>query len=292
MAINSSFGAQLYERGWKQGTYIDCPTLSGDLRNACWAGNPNLKDNLLEHLCNPLNVLILLTQACDIVAPCRSEPVLEFVIAQRTNNKKANSSNLDARSCRFLELKLNQNWHKAEAAKILYIPKQILFEETDKINFSLSCLDDKDSEILARWRANRYMRVALPDKFNDKIKSLVDNRLFHDGLDHAGGLYLQLDPFSESDQYLVRLFALQGRGSPNDTYAALYEKMESILEAINKVEGLTCLFIEGDNEPVFEGVTPVMRRHELSVGLRDYFVRWNFDHISLGNDYSTGIDED
>jgi hypothetical protein len=39
------------------------------------------------------------------------------------------------------------------------------------------------------------MRIALPDAFNNKINPLVDIGLFDEGLHHAGGLYLQLDPF-------------------------------------------------------------------------------------------------
>lgn len=289
----SSIGGQLYENGWKQGAYIACSKLSDNLRNACWAGNPSLENSLFNQLCESRNVLILLTQACDIAAHCSSEPALEFVIARRPKKKsKPHFLNRDARSSRFLELELNGVWHKAEAYKIVHIPKQIIFEEANKIDLLPSCLDDKDVEVLARWRANRYMRIALPDAFNDKIKPLVDSGLFDDKLDHAGGLYLHLDTFLESDQYIVRLFALHRRGSPNETFDALYNKAQSILEAINEVNGLTCPFIEGENVSVFEEVMPAMRRHEVSIELRDHFVRWNFDYISLRVDDSIGIDED
>lgn len=136
------------------------------------------------------------------------------------------------------------------------------------------------------------MRIALPDAFNNKIKPLIDNGLFDDGLEHAGGLYLHLEPFAESEQYIVRLFALQRQGSSEETFSALFDKMESILSALNDIEGLTCPFIEGENIQFFEAVTPAMRRHELFIELRDHFVRWNFDYISLKGGDSDGIDED
>jgi hypothetical protein len=39
----------------------------------------------------------------------------------------------------------------------------------------------------------------------------------------------------ESDQYIVRLFALHRRGAPTESFDALFNKMKSILEAINGV---------------------------------------------------------
>ncbi|NOT86132.1 MAG: hypothetical protein HOP02_15430 [Methylococcaceae bacterium] len=237
------------------------------------------------------NTLVLLSQACDISAPCSIEPTLEFVIARRPKkNQPPYSLNLDGRSSRFLELELNGNWHKAEASKILHIPKKTLFEEGNKLQPSQ--LNDRDIEVLARWRANRYMRIALPDTFNDKIKPLVDKGLFDYGLDDAGGLYLQIDPFTESDKYIVRLFALHRQGSSIDSFDALFNKMEAILEAINGIDGLNCPFLDEEKEPTFEEVFPAMRRGEVSIALRDHFVRWNFDYISLKLDDSKGIDED
>jgi hypothetical protein len=285
-----SIGSQLYEKGWKQGAYLTCSELSETLRKACWAGNPNLANVLTKELCEPRNVLILLSQACDIAAPYDNEPTLEFVIARRPKKKsKPHFLNLDARSSRYLELDLNGTWHKAETSKILHIPKQILFEDGSKLK--LSQLNDQDLEVLARWRANRYMRIALPDAFVNKINLLIRDGTFDSGLVHAGGLYLQLDPFTESDQYIVRLFALHRRGSPIETFEPLFNKMESILEAINEIEGLSSPFIEGEKSPIFEEVFPAMRRNEVSIELRDHFVRWNFDYISLKAQDSQGIDD-
>lgn len=286
--MDTCIGSQLYEKGWKQGAYIDCTDLSDDLRKACWPGSPKL--NLAKELSETRNLLILLTQACDIAASCNNEPTLEFVIARRPRKKKPpHSLNLDARSSRYLELEINDYWYKAEASKIVHIPKQIILEECN--NLHPLHLSDQDVEILARWRANRYMRVALPDTFNNKIKPLIDQGLFDDGLEHAGGLYLHLEPFAESEQYIVRLFALQRQGSSEETFSALFDKMESILSALNEVEGLSCPFIKGENTSFFEAIMPAMRRYELSIDLRDHFVRWNFDYISLKDGDSNGIDE-
>jgi hypothetical protein len=288
--MDNSIGSQLYEKGWKQGAYIACSELSHTLINACWAGNQNLAHGLSSTLSDSRNVLILLSQACDIVANCDFEPTLEFVIARKPRkNSSPYPLNLDGRSSRFLELELNGNWYKAEASKILHIPKRILSEEGGNLQPSL--LNDQDVEVLTRWRANRYMRIALPNNFVDKINPLINNGLFDDGLDHAGGLYLYLDPFSESDQYIVRLFALHRRGSPIETFDALFNKMESVLQAFNGVNGLTSPFIEGEDSAIFEEVMPAMRRNEVSIELRDHFIRWNFDYISLKANDSTGIDE-
>lgn len=288
--MDTCIGSQLYVNGWIQGAYIECTDLSDALREACWAGSPNLGNDLVKELSEGRNTLILLTQACDIAASCNNEPTLEFVLARRPKKKKPPYPlNLDARSSRYLELEINGHWYKAEASKIVHIPKQIFFEECN--NLQLSKLSDQDVEILARWRANRYMRIALPDAFNNKIKFLIDQGLFDDGLEHAGGLYLNLDPFSESEHYIVRLFALQRQGSSEGTFSELFEKMESILSALNEVDGLTCPFIEGENNSFFEAITPAMRRHELSIDLRDHFVRWNFDYISLKVGDLNGIDE-
>jgi hypothetical protein len=289
--MDTCIGSQLYETGWKQGAYIECTDLSDALREACWAGSPDLAKDLFKELGETRNILILLTQACDIAASCDNEPTLEFVIARRPKKKKPPYPlNLDARSSRYLELEINGHWYKAEASKIIHIPKQTIFDESNILQ--PAHLSDQDVEILARWRANRYMRIALPDAFNNKIKSLIDNGLFDDGLEHAGGLYLHLEPFTESEQYIVRLFALQRQTTSEENFSALFNKMESILSALNEVEGLTCPFIGGENDLFFEAVMPAMRRHELFIDLRDHFVRWNFDYISLKGGDSDGIDED
>lgn len=281
---------QLYENGWKQGAYIACTDLSEALRESCWAGSPNLASNLVNQLSETRNTLILLTQACDIVASSDHEPTLEFVIARRPRKNKApHFLNQDARSSRYLELEINGIWYKAEASKIVHIPKEIFFTET--VNIAPSCLAEQDIEILARWRANRYMRIALPDQFIKKINLLIDSGLFERGLEQAGGLYINLDPFSESAQYTVRLFALHRQGSSEKAFSELFNKMESILSAFNEVDGLTCPYIEGENISFFEEIMPAMRRHELTIALRDQFVRWNFDYISLKDGDSKGIDE-
>lgn len=288
--MDTCIGSQLYEKGWKQGAYIQCTDLSDALREACWAGSPSLANDIVKELSETRNMLILLTQACDIAASCNNEPTLEFVIARRPKKKRPPYSlNLDARSSRYLELEINDTWYKAEASKIVHIPKHSLFKESD--NLQPTHLTDQDVEILARWRANRYMRVALPDTFNNKIKLLIDQGLFDDGLEHAGGLYLNLEPFSESEHYIVRLFALHRQGSSEETFSELFDKMESILNAFNEIDGLTCPFIEGENTSFFEAITPAMRRHELTIDLRDHFVRWNFDYISLKDGDSNRIDE-
>jgi hypothetical protein len=54
--------------------------------------------------------------------------------------------------------------------------------------------------------------------------------------------------------------------------------------------GFTRHYIEGENDHFFEAVTPVMRRNELTINLRNHFVRWNFDYISL-NSNSEGIED-
>lgn len=283
-------GSLLHEQGWRQGAYIACSNLSEKILANCRGASQELE---AKQLSDPRNVLILLSQACDIVASCNKESTLEFVIARRPKKKSApHGANLDARSSRFLELKLNyDNWYKAEAAKIIHVPKQIFYEEVKQQTQTPLHLDEHDIEVLARWRANRYMRIALPDSFVNKINPLIRDGLFDSGLDHAGGLYLQLDPYSESDEYIVRLFALHRRGSPIETFEPLFNKMETILEAINEITGLSCPFIAGENISFYEEVFPAMRRNEVSIELRDHFVRWNFDYISLKTQDSPGIDD-
>jgi hypothetical protein len=52
-------------------------------------------------------------------------------------------------------------------------------------------------------------------------------------LEKAGGLYFDLNPFNESDQYIARLFTLQKQGCSTDAYKALSIEMAYILEKIN-----------------------------------------------------------
>jgi len=54
---------------------------------------------------------------------------------------------------------------------------------------------------------------------------------------------------------------------------------------------LNCPFIDSETEIYFDAVMPARRRHEKTIDLRDHFVRWNFDYLSLGKDDSKGIDD-
>ena len=294
--MSESIGSELFNQGWVQGTYLFCKDLPDDFSQFCWASSKALSEELQKQLSNPRSALILLSQNCDITAKYKDETTLEFVIArkQRGNTPKdPYFLNLDAKSNRYLELKLSDNfWYKAEASKILQIDKQDFLSQITENTIQPKQLAKSSCETLARWRANRYMRVALPDNFNIKIRPLIENKAFDEGLDHAGSLYLNLDGYEESENYTVRLFALHRQGSAAETYDALLEKMEHILEGIHAIEGLNCPYLEDETNEIFEVVYPAMRRSEVNIDLLDHFVRWNFDSISLSDGDHEGIDTD
>jgi len=294
--MSESVGIQLFDQGWVQGTYLFCKNLTSDFHQHCWASSQTLSEELKQELTNPRNALILISQNCDISAKYKLEKTLEFIIARKKRGKQSKEPyfpNLDAKSTRFLELELSEGtWHKVEASKILQIDKQDFLTQITTHKISPQKLANSNCETLARWRANRYMRVALPDNFNNKIRPLIENKLFDEGLEHAGSLYLNLDTFQESDNYTIRLFALHRQGSPPETYDSLSTKMEQVIESLHATEGLNCPYLEEETNETFEAVFPVMRRSEATVELLDHFVRWNFDSISLSEDDNDGIDED
>lgn len=294
--MSESVGIELFSQGWVQGTYLFCEALPADFFQFCWASSKTLPEELKKQLTDKRNVLILLSQNCDIAAKYKTETTLELVIARRRKGstpKPPHFLNLDARSTRFLELELSDNfWYKAEASKILQIDKQDFLDQITTYAIQPKQLAKPICETLARWRANRYMRVALPDSFNKKIRPLIENKIFDEGLEHAGSLYLNLDNYEESENYTVRLFALHRHGPAIETYDILAEKMEQILKSIHAIEGLNCPYLEEEANEIFEIVYPAMRRSEVSIELLDHFVRWNFDFISLSDSDNEGIDAD
>ncbi|TXL03144.1 hypothetical protein BMR07_16090 [Methylococcaceae bacterium CS1] len=288
--MSESVGKELFSQGWAQGTYLFCESLSADFHLHCWATTENLEKQLTDKR----NTLILLSQNCDITAKYTIEKTIEFVIARRPKKKKPpHFLNLYAKSTRFLELELTDGfWYKAEASKVLQIDKQDFINQITAKAIQPSALEKTDCEVLTRWRANRYMRVALPDSFENKIRSLRENNIFDNGLEHAGSLYLSLEPFEESEHYIVRLFALHRQNSPPESYDSLFKKMEQVIESLNTIEGLTCPYLEKESNENFEAVYPAMRRSEVTVELLDHFIRWNFDSISLSEGDNEGIDKD
>jgi hypothetical protein len=292
--MTDTVGKTLFKQGWEQGAYLFCKALSAEFHLHCWAGSKGFSENLQSHLTDSRNALILLSQSCDIVAPCEKEKTLEFVLARSLKkNKQPYFLNLDARSTRFLELELAENiWYKAEASRILQVSKQNFYDEITTQNLSPLSLTKIQQEVLARWRANRYMRVALPDSFMNQIQPLLAEGLFESGLEHAGSLYLNLEPFEESESYTVRLFALYRQNSPPETYDNLSNKMEQIIERVNAIDGLICPFLEEETNPLFQDILPAMRRDEVTIEQLDQFVRWNFDYVSLREDDSEGIDQE
>lgn len=288
--MTDSIGYQLLKTGWVQGTYLFCEQLSAGFYTHCWASTKELSEILESQLTDKRNALILISQACDIAASCDKEKNLEFVFARKLRKQKPFELNLDARSSRFLELQLSDgSWYKAEATKIIQIAKEDFLNQNTPQPQSLT---EEQVEVLARWRANRYMRIALPDSFNNKIKPLIDAGLFDTGLEDAGSLYLNLDTFEDSENYIIRLFALHRRNSLTETYDSLSEMMEQIIEKLNDIDGLTCPFLTGEENELFDSILPAMRRSEITIEQLDFFVRWNFDYVSLRANDSEGIDED
>lgn len=286
-------GNYIYNSGWSQGSYVECKNLNNKYHNEFRAYSPGFKEKIAEQLSSSKTIIVLLSQPCDILAHCKNEPVIELVIAKKIS-KKPHPQNCNARSSRFLEFNIEGKWYKATTEKICCILKEDFKEIIIREKIKPLQQSKQNVEVLTWWRANRYRRQALPNKFVEYISPLLkDRQNLLEELEVAA-IFLCLDPWGESDNYKVRLFALESKEAFPSEYDKLHDKMEALLTEINLIPGLECPYLSNseDESFPFDEILPVMRRNEITIRQKDEFIKWNFDYISLAGDDYENMEEE
>jgi len=232
-------------------------------------------------------LLVVVSQDCDIA--CRTDstdPCVELCVVRPIRDRDVHHGNQFVQSVRKLHLKVQEQWYEAKAEAVVTVEKAQLVEVLQNVHLSL--LPELDRQCFVRWRANRYSRTALPDKFNEQLSKVLPKALSRlDGIarvDEGGSyiraLYVWLDPVSEADCYDFEIFALLHDGVSDEALSAIQDAVEEFAGELSDISGF------GDVSDIYAD-----RDSRTFVSYLTNFVRLNVDAESLkSGDFDTGVD--
>lgn len=203
----ASLGQQLLGMGLRQGTWFFAGEIDETLRQ-CWSGcrsEPGLRDKPIKQDA----LLMVLSQDCDIA--CRrddEDPCIELAVFKRIKPKQRYAGNQFAHSVRKLQLSIGEQYYEAKVRETVRVPKQDLLAclKADRAPVPTT-LTPEACRTLVIWRANRYQREALPDRFNMAFQPLLTQTLpkleklaadsNENSCSYIRALYVHLEHFNE-----------------------------------------------------------------------------------------------
>lgn len=263
MPAESRHATAIKEDGWRQGSAL--PVELADAL-AC--------DDLLPWALSPNDVVIVLSQDCDVTNPSLSvEPSVELL---RLKTVSTRDGNLDwgknPRRYQFTDsTKSPVVVLEASVHDRAFVPRDRLIGYKPN---AAKTLDNETRSRLCRWIAARYVRAAFPDSFNRRTEPVLDQlrALFKSKGQCLSGLYLLLidDELPDEEDYGAILVATMIEEHYSDP-----GKKQSAEELLIRVEAI---FGECSG---LDLTTELRSEAELSVHDLRKLKRWDFDDLSL-----------
>jgi hypothetical protein len=255
---------QIPDRRWRQGSIIPHEALTPHLPAV-----------------DPEALYILLTQDCDILHhDYDAEPDIEMHIARTADETDGNL--LHAKNPRRLqftvadrtyEIKMHERCHAPRESLLGHVPPELNLGE-DLIR------------TIVRWTANRYLRSAFPDAFNERLVAAKRSmRRIEAALKRDGGLitgiFLWVDPPEEIAaerryRVIMRLTAKEDVFEQTETETRALELNETIRREFDSIEGIEIV----DYQLVSES--------DFSLADMRTMLRWDYDYLS----YRAGTPDD
>lgn len=284
---NISNGKQLLiENNLRQGSYFKASEVPEVVRNE-WIdfriSENYRKSTKKNNIISSDDIIVIMTQDCDIACSNDShDPYIECAIFKPIKEKQVHAGNQFAYSVRKLHIKINENWYEAKSNYLTYIEKSSLLHNIQLEEITIEKLEDAEFKIIPYWRANRYLRAALPDNFNASFMAEIEEHketlkngfLDFQGKSYIRGIYVKLDTNQEIAQYKFELFFLLKSETPQQEAKELQDLSESI----------SCELVEKYNYSEYEDCIYADKECNTSVAFIINFSRVNFDHLSLSNE--------
>lgn len=278
-----SFGVQLLNQGLRQGSGFPADFLAAE-QLKIWAdfrSEPMLRVKLLK----PTDLLVVASQDCDIA--CRDdnqEPCIELAVFSLLKKKDEHAGNQFANSVRTLQLLINDQYYAAKARYTIRVPKKDVFDVFNGSYSTLFDLPEGQRRTLTLWRANRYQRAALPDRFNEVFTPLIKEALpaieqlakdlSDSSRSYIRSLYVYLENMSEEGGCNFSLLALLRADTPNNIQSSLDDAMDSICTKLEQCSNYTlCESID------LPGLAE--REDTVTVFMLGRYVKFNLDYVSL-----------
>nr|WP_299245378.1 hypothetical protein [uncultured Halomonas sp.] len=257
MEIMTNIGTAIGDKGWRQG-YI--------LREEDW------QKLAADYGWDDQKKAIIVSQSCDLTnGDIGTEPYAEVVVGNWAESHRPEL--MYGKHPRSLHLPIQQ--HGADRLTLalrpwqrLLIPRERLAGCKPDLNYFL--LRD-DLRVLTTWLAQRYVRGALPDSFNDLIAQRRKKweKLRKKLSSHVSELLIELHPEGELDaeeHYSVNLLALV----PVDKKAMLEEAQQDVGQIADLMRSLN-MEVRAAAKPEDEVSYSVVRR----------MTRFPLEHLSL-----------
>lgn len=221
---------------------------------------------------------LLVSHDCDIAHRGDFEPIVEFYLA-RPIQAEPNGNYTHAKNPRRLQIALRDpegvvRYYELRAGDRNVVDRAWLQENVPDASLQLPVTSLR---ILQRWLADRYIREALPDNFNDRIagawKAEVVPALKENGA-QITDIYVALGPWEELDpesEYEVGLIALMLDDDYDDPARRVSagEVLAAITASLNRCDGVNV--VEFNVKP----------RSKVSLADTDIYVRMHVDYLSL-----------
>ncbi|WP_375058400.1 hypothetical protein [Zobellella sp. DQSA1] len=284
--MNQSLGQQLYHAyGLKQGYCIPMADVSSEKREA-WSkafSKVNLRGDTSKF--KDSGVFLVLSQECDIA--CRDDLLdssVELVACKKIKEKTVYPGNLFVSSVRKFQFQIGSDWYEANVEYILNVEKSEILEVLSEAGEGiLKKPNDIYMASVPMWRANRYMRSALPDEFNDVLNPalkehmpIIDDSARHDNGSYIKAIYVLVESGEISGCYEFEFFALLDSSASNEVLSKVQDDMEALCDSISSSQGFF------DKSDIYAD-----RETSIFVSFLIRFVRLNVDTYSL----SKGEDE-
>ena len=243
-AINSR---SLHDIGFKQGSIVECDSLSIELCKEIEQHRP-----LISQRSKPIapkdskNKLIVLTQECDIA---RGKQI-ELIFAKPLADDKVYVGKTKTRNLECLHLPHDGKYLELKSSLISTVPCAVLLNDT---KFSPTGRLSKDGRnLIKNWRVQTYTRDPLPDAFDTfffrNYVHTKDNQ-FNDLLtSHAGDVadvYVYIHPDkAQADLYFVSFTILLASDVNQVSFNEIESKSKLMLAEINNLDGIQVLQID------------------------------------------------
>jgi hypothetical protein len=228
-------------------------------------------------------LLLVQSQDCDIAAKDDQEPEVELLPLVPIKPKTVFHRNQYAQSSRTLHIKIDSQDYEGKVRSTITVPKQRLLEwlEASKEDVGIAQLTPGNLRTLVAWKANRYHRAALPDRFNQifiplfqKYADDLGTYTTENGDSCVRALYLYLDTLEEDRNYQFALLALLKYDTPDAKRVAIDDQIEDLIQELEEDKGLTLA-----DRPSLLGNAE--REDTVTVAELAQYMKINLDYLSL-----------
>jgi len=254
---------KLKRNGWRQGAAINRESIES-LIDSC----------IIPIEWQPGDIAIVVSQDCDVLNECESK--VEFIRASLINPDDIQRNNLYGRSPRQLFVSLGGQSFQLDIIARFWISREALASLAPDV-----MLGKKEVSKLSTWMSLRYNRAALPDVFNERIRSAESwlskrlGRLHPEEAEHLLGLYIIVGTEEDlplGEEYDISLLVLLASETPPDLFDSLKGIFDNFVDRISA----TGTRVQPEIEDGY-----LQRADSVTVADIRSMTRWAFDDLSV-----------